>query len=224
MQKPQDDSRALAAVLGLCAVVIATLLLSHPHARIQSFAELVDFEVRHRAINQIVHGAMMAVLTLLMGAHVALVQRLGAGRLTAIIALTALGTGSALMVGSLVLDGFVTPALAARFAAEANDAVQHAIRVQMEFCETCIGLLMPMALVAMAAAAFVWMHPLVRAGGRGVMVGRLSGGIGLAIGTAVVTARPETLNHVLLGGLFLVALWQLALAFAVAETKAARPD
>jgi len=222
MHTEAENSRALAAVLGLCAILIVTVLLSHPHEHIQSFAELVDFETRYGAINQIVHGGMMVALVLLMGAHVALAQRVGAGRLTTTIALTALGTGSALMIGSLVLDGFVTPALAARFASEANDAARHAIRVQIQFCEICVGLLMPMALVGMAAAALAWMHPLVRAGGRSVMVGRLGGGIGLTIGTAVMTARPETLSHVLLGGLFLVALWQLALAFALAETKAVR--
>jgi hypothetical protein len=124
------------------------------------------------------------------------------------------------MTASLVLDGFVTPTLAIQFRAAKDAALQQSIQAQIQFCGTCIRTLMPMALVSFAGSALAWVGPLVRLGGRGRAIGLIGGAMGTVVAVMIATVAPEALNHVLMGGLFLVALWQLALAIGVSGSGA----
>ena len=79
---------------------------------------------------------------------------------------------------------------------------------------------MPMALISFAGSALAWVGPLVRLGGRGSAIGLIGGAMGVVIAVMLATVAPEALNHVLMGGLFLIALWQLALAICVSGNSA----
>src|SRR5262249_28730076 len=152
-----------------------------PHERVQAFTELVEFEIRHRIANELVHGGAIAVWVLLLAAHVGLARLSNSTILAGTAAATAFGSGCALMTASLVLDGFVTPALALQFRAAHDVTLQHAIEALMLFCGTTIRILMPMALLSFATSALAWCAPLVHAGSRG----RLAGGLSAAIGAII---------------------------------------
>jgi len=210
----------LAALFGGGAVLMLTLLLAHPHESLHSFAEVVDFEIVHRAANTAVHGCILGVLILLLAAHVSLARLVVPLKWLVTIAVIAFGFACVLLTASLVLDGFVTPTLAIQFRAAKDAALQQSIQAQIQFCGTCIRTLMPMALISFAASALAWVGPLVRLGGRGSAIGLVGGAIGAVIAIMVSTVAPEALNHVLMGGLFLVALWQLTLAICVSGSGA----
>jgi hypothetical protein len=116
-----------------------------------------------------------------------------------------------LITASLVLDGFVTPALALQYRAAQDLTVQHSTEALVRFCGTNIHILMPMALLSFAASALAWRVPMVRAGGRR----RLAGVASAIVGVLISAAPPEMLDHAVLGSLFLVAFWHLALAIAL---------
>jgi hypothetical protein len=192
------------------------LLFAHPHEAVHTFADVVDFEIRHRRVNEIVHGSTIALLGLLLVAHIAATRQVDKGNLLLTAAATAFGGGCVLMTASLVLDGFVTPALAAQYLGATQDPMlQRSIEALVRFCNTSIRTLMPMALLAFAFAALAWCGPLVRLPGRNRIVGTLSGVIGTIIILLILAASPTALNHALMGSLFLMALWQLALAFQI---------
>jgi hypothetical protein len=161
---------------------------------------------------------MLVVLIILLAGHVGLAQRLGSANLAATVAAIVFGSGCALMGANLVLDGLVVPALAVQYGDPKNIALQQAIQAQVQFCGICIRIVMPLALLAFAAAAVTWALSLWRVGSWGRTVGLAGGAIGVAVGVMIFTVSRPGMDHVLLGGLFLIALWHLALGtFAAAR-------
>ena len=216
MDRSSTNRRQLAGLFAVGALAMVVLLLSHPHEHAGTFADLVEFEVRHRVLNQFVHGGAIVVLILLLAAHVALARAAASTfSLTEVVAVTAFGAGCILMMSSLVLDGFVTTTLAVTYRAAEDTSVQLAIQAQLRFCALIIRTLMPMALLAFAGSAVAWLRPLLHYGGRGRLIGWLGGVIGVTIGLMISAATPATSNHAILVGLFLISLWQFALAVMV---------
>jgi hypothetical protein len=205
----------LGALFAASAATMIVLLLVHPHERVHAFPEMVEFEIRYRLVNGLVHGGAIALFLLLLTGHVALARLINTAGLAVMFAVTAFGAGCALITASLVLDGFVTPALALQYHAAQDLTVQHSIEALVRFCGTNIRILMPMALLSFAAAALAWCVPMVRGGGRRRLAGVTSGVLGATVGVVISAAPPDMLDHAVLGSLFLVALWHLALAIAL---------
>ena len=213
--------RHLAAAFGICAVLILGLLLAHPHPHepLHSFSDVVDFEISQQTVGRIVHGGMIAILVILLAAHILLLRSLPRLDLVATLAVATFGLACALLTASLVLDGFVTPVLAAQYRAASDPALRLATQAQITFCGACIGTLMPMALLSFSAAALAWIRPLMRLGRAGSVAGIIGGAIGALVAVMLVVAPRNALNHVLLAGLLLVALWQLVLAVALLRLR-----
>jgi hypothetical protein len=208
----------LGALFAASALIMMVLLVVHPHARVHAFPDMVEFEIRYRLVNGLVHGGAIALFLLLLAGHVALARLINTAGLAAMCAVTAFGAGCALITASLVLDGFVTPALALQYRAAQDLTVQHSAEALARFCGTNIRILMPMALLSFAASALAWCVPMVRAGGRRRLAGAASGVVGATVGVMISAAPPEMLDHAVLGSLFLVALWHLALAIALLKS------
>lgn len=196
------------------------LLLLHPHERVHDFADMVEFEIRYRLINEVVHGGSIALFLSLLAGHLALARLINTPVQAVMFAVTAFAAGCALMTASLVLDGFVTPALAVQYRAAHDLTIQHAIEALMRFCGTNIRILMPMALLSFAASALAWCVPMVGAGGRWRLAGAASGVVGAIIGVIIFAAQPQRLDHAVVASLFLVALWHLALAVVLFRANA----
>jgi hypothetical protein len=207
------DSSGPAALLFVIAGVLLLLLFAHPHAHVRTFADVMEFEIAHRLRNQIVHGGMIVLLGFILVAHLCAARLFRRPNLLVTSAITAFGGGCALMLASLVLDGFVTPALAVQSGAAGALAAKDSIETLVRFCDTSIRVLMPMALLAFAISALAWSGPLVAHGGRPRIAGILSGLIGVTIGALIFAVPPGGFNHALMAALFLTALWQLVLAF-----------
>jgi hypothetical protein len=219
MNAPSTMHRPLVILFAAGGAAVIVLLLLHPHPHVRTFAEAAEFEARHRLIDEIVHGGAIAALLVLLAGHIALPRTVRGADLSATLAATAFGGGCALLIASLVLDGFVSPALALQYRATPDLTAQHSIEALERFCGTCIRTLMPMALLAFAASALAWCRALLVGSNR--LAGAMSGFIGGVVLVLVSTAGPAVLSHAVLASLFLVASWQLVLAFAVSRTDAA---
>lgn len=214
MSESSVSRRRLSALFAASGVTLMVLLSVHPHEQLHAFSDVVAFEISHRLINALVHGGAIALFLVLLAGHVALARVINSASLSVTLAVTAFGAGCVFMMASLVLDGFVTPALALQYRAAQDFAVQHSIEALVRFCGTNIRVLMPMALLALAASALAWCVPMVRAGGRSRLAGAVSGVIGAMVGVMMSAAAPPIGDHAVTASLFLIALWHFALALA----------
>jgi hypothetical protein len=211
-----DEPVSPSALFVIAGTLMLMLLFAHPHAQARTFTDVIEFEITHRLRNQAVHGGMIALLGVSLVAHIAAARLFDRANLLVTSAVTAFGGGCVLMMASLVLDGFVTPALALQFRAAQELATKDSIETLVRFCDTSIRVLMPMALLAFAISAIAWCGALSPHGGRNRVIGILSGLIGAIICTLILVVSPAALNHALMAALFLTAVWQLVLSLHVA--------
>jgi hypothetical protein len=219
----ERERRGLAGAFALCALAILTLLASHPRDAARSLADVLKDEAHSVLLNGLVHGGFIVTLAALIICFVLLSRRLGRARVPVVIALTAFCIGGGLLIASMIVDGFVTPAIAVRFAqTDSADALMMA-RTLLIFCGTVIQVLMPMGMLFQSAAMFGW--SVVIAKGRGLR--RTIGAFGMAAGliqiVAIAAVPSALMAHVLLAGIALQAIWYLALA-ALLSSRASLAD
>ena len=114
--------RGLAAAFTLCALSSLTLLANHPSGSPGSFADLIKDEAAHQVIDGVVHGGFVVTLVALVICFVLLSRFLGLAKTPVVIGLVCFCVGCGALIASMVLDGFATPTIAVRFAAQASMA------------------------------------------------------------------------------------------------------
>jgi hypothetical protein len=203
-------------VLALGGTALLALLLVHPDGQVHGLIQLVDFEIRHRQLNALVHGAGCAVLVLLLAGHVGVLRQLPGAPVRAALAVSAFGAGAVLMMASLVQDGFLVPALAAQFHAIPGEGMgRQAIGAIIQACATSMQILMWLGLLFFAASALVWSSALARLPGRARPTAVAVGVIGVLLAAMLLFATREAPGHVMQLALVLLAAWQIVLAGAV---------
>jgi hypothetical protein len=209
--------RSLAAAFAACALATLTLLASHPNSGAHNFAEFIQYESQHQLVDALVHGGFIVTLGALMVCFVLLCRLLGGARPAAVSGLVAFCIGCGALMASMLLDGFVTPAIAARFMDTGNADNLVAARTLLVFCGTVIRFLMPMGMLFQAAAMLAWSSIIMSGGGirRSVGVFGLAAALVLMVGLFVAPAR--IVEHVLLGGIVLQTAWYVALAALLAH-------
>jgi len=203
----QRERRRLAAAFALCGLATLTLLAAHPRARAGSFAELLRYEADHRLIDGLVHGGFIVTLSALMVCFVLLARVLGSWGVPVISALVAFLVGAAALMASMIVDGFATPAIAARFAADLPTA-----KTLFILLGTLVRFLMPMGLLFQSAAMLGWSWTIVRNRGLGLAVGVFGLATALSTTVALFALPAILLNHVLLAAIVLQGIWYLGLA------------
>ncbi|HYM41450.1 MAG TPA: hypothetical protein VET46_01670 [Steroidobacteraceae bacterium] len=214
--------RRLAGAFALCSLATLTLLASHPGSSARTFADLLREEAHSVRINGLVHGALVVTLAALIVCFVLLSRRLGSGRPLVVGGLIAFCIGCGLMIASMILDGFVTPALAVRFADSGSTDNLTMARTLFILCGTIIGFLMPFGVLFQSAATLCWSVAIVKGPG----LRRSIGVFGLLVGLIPIIAVPAVpsplMTHVLLAAVVLQAIWYLALA-ALLSSRASWP-
>lgn len=204
------SARGPGAALFLCAVASVALLAGHPGgAGSPALADVLRYEAAHQMSDAVVHGGFVLVLAIELICFAALAVRAGVTR-TAVLAAMVLATiGTGLLTASMIVDGLITPALAARYAAAPAEK-QEAARGLLVLIGATIGVLMPMGLAFLGAAAVAWGACLTPRPGTVRMVGV----IGLAAGAAIAIAAGVSLCSggplMLMIALLSQAAWTLA--------------
>lgn len=206
------ERRGLAGAFALCALAMLTLLATHPRGGAGSLADVLKEEARNVLTDGFVHGGFIVTLGTLIVCFVLLSRRLGSARLPVTIGLTTFCIGAGLLIASMILDGFVTPALAVRFADTASADNLTMARTLLIFCGTVIRFLMPTGILFQSAAMLAWSLVIVKHPRLGGSVGAFGLLAGLALIVALPAVRSALMPHVLLAGIGLQAIWYLALA------------
>jgi hypothetical protein len=222
IQTPAQSGAAPVTGLALiaCAFASVGLLMIHPGgAPSHELADVLRAEAAQAGSDAVVHGGFVVVLAIELVGFLALAMRVGARRTAVLAALVFAVGGAGLLSASMVADGLVTPAVAARYAVAPAEK-QEAARALLVLLGAAINALMPMGLAFLGAAALTWGAALTPIRGRARAAGIValaSGAIVLAaIGLGLASPNPASLMIALLAS----AAWPLAAGALLATWRA----
>jgi hypothetical protein len=209
---PHRERSGLAVAFGLCALATLTLLANHPNGGRHSVADFINDEAHNQFVDGLVHGGFIVTLSALIVCFVLLSRWLDSTRVPVVIGLVAFCVGCGALMASMILDGFATPAIAARFIG--TDSTDNLATAQTLFilCGTLIRFLMPTGLLFQSVAMLSWSSVIVRGRGLRRSVGVFGFGAALLLIVALFAVPATMATHVLLGGIVLQAIWYVALA------------
>jgi hypothetical protein len=213
---PYSRNRIVGLLSIATAVASVVLLAAHPGGEAKTFADVLKNEASNRFVDGIVHGGFVLVLGLQLVCYIVFSARLGWSRVTTIAGLVFFAMGAAFLSGSLVLDGLVTPAIAARYlAAPAKLEFAKSLFVLVG---TAIGILMPIGLMFQSGAIAAWGWALAESG--------LSPKVGYAgIAASVVLLAVLTMSFgpsnplVLMGAIAVTAVWSATVGILLMRTQ-----
>jgi hypothetical protein len=207
---PTDrQRRGLAVAFAVCSLASLTLLANHPNGSPGSFADLIKDEAAHRFIDGVVHGGISITLVALTICFILLSRFLGLAKPFVVIGLVCFCAGCGALIASMVLDGFVVPAIAARFAG--SDDLQ-AAKTLFILLGTLIGFLMPMGLLFQCVAMLSWSSSIAKGHGFRRAVGLFGLAVAISLIVAILATPAAMAAHVILGGVALQSIWYLAIA------------
>ena len=212
------DTRIPGVALVAGAILAVAAMTHHPTASsggdFAAFARNVD---RIAAVNQAVHGVMIALLAVLTWTLVAFAARRGLHRPLVMAGLIAWAIGVVMMVIPPVFNGFVVVDIARR-ALASPDAVDM-LRVTLQVLSSAVGVIVMIGTIGMSLAVFLWSADLTREAG----AARWTGVLGLVAGAALVIAVPTRIPRLDATGMTLVvaawAAWFLALGILMIRRK-----
>ena len=206
------------ALIG-CALASVALLVAHPEGGGSlGFAGMLKAEASQALSDAVVHGGFVLVLAVEMAGFAALAVRVGARRTLVLTAMSFFLVGAGLLSASMIVDGLITPAVAARYASLPSDK-QEAARPLFVLIGAALRVLMPMGLAFQGAAALVWGPVLVSCRGSA----RVGGVIGLVLGVAVSAAIGISIQSVNPIGLMIAIVATAAWALTAGLVLLARP-
>jgi hypothetical protein len=125
----------------------------------------------------VVHGGFIVLQCVLMVCFVIWSRMLGSRRLAVVVGMVMFCVGCGALIGSMLLDGFVSPALEARYTADPGSA-----RILLSFCGTLMRFLMPLGLMLQSVAMLSWSSVLLKEAG----VTRAAGVFGVVCALTVI--------------------------------------
>jgi len=204
-ERAPDSSRGMGVLAIVTGIAAFALLAFHPGGEARDFAGVLKDEAANRGMDALVHGGFVVVLALQTVCYAMFSARLGWQRAATVAGFVFFCAGAIFLSGSMVLDGLVTPAVAARYLA-APAKIEYA-RALFVLIGALIGVLMP-AGIAFQAAGFAAWGAALAANGR-----RVAGAFGVLLGAAMiagVAAGAATANPiVLMGGIVGTAVWAI---------------
>jgi hypothetical protein len=198
------DSKALGVVLIVLAAASLGLLANHPSAPAQTFAELLRNEAADQTLDGVVHGGLIVVVAAQLACLANVSMRMSRRRAWAVAGLVLASVGAGFLMLSMLLDGLLTPALAALYVDKLDR--QNDARPLFALIGMLVRFLMPAGLLFQAASLVCWGGPLVADSG----LRRGAGWFGIVAGilvAAAVTMTAGRVTHVLIGALVAIAAW-----------------
>ncbi len=206
---PTRPAWGAGAVLVGCAIASLLLLAGHPDGGGSPvLAEMLRREAAQSRSDAIVHGGFVLVLAIELVCFAALAIKAGARRASVLAAMVFALVGAGLLSASMILDGLITPAVAARYAAAPVER-QEAARSLLVLIGAAINALMPLGLAFQGAAALAWGAALTPLPGRGRMGGVAAWALGLAILAAAAMAPGAASPLALMIALVAMAAWTM---------------
>jgi hypothetical protein len=195
---------AAAAALTLFAVA------HHPTVAGLAPAEAIAEIVRLAPMDRLVHGSLIAILGALLYGFTVFSLRRGLHRETVVAALIAYAVGVLSSIGAAMIDGLITPDVAAQYAGASEENTFVAVRL-LSYGGLAIQVLTRLGTLAMSLAMLLWSAELLRAQGALRFTGIL-GCVAALIPIGVLIAQhhitPSSLGVIVLAQ----GIWYVAIA------------
>jgi len=224
---PLHMQRRLAALVIAATTGLVLVALSH-HPVLASPGTASDILAQLAAQERpdgFIHGALILMLAMLAAAYSVFGGLLGATRPSVTLAASAYRLGCWLMVGAMLLDGFVTPQLARVYlGASAQDTAL--VLAVLRCISIAIQVLTKLGFLAMCVACLAWAYALLadRGHGRWAPWCAVSGVLAAVLPATVILASDIRLAPASLMALFAIhAVWNLLVAgllFQAGKTRA----
>ena len=207
---PTRPARGAGAVLVGCAIASVLLLAGHPDGGGSPvLAEVLRREAAQARSDAIVHGGFILVLAVELVCFAALAIKLGARRTSVLAAMVFALVGAGLLSASMILDGLITPAVAARYAVAPAER-QEAARTLLVLIGAATNALMPLGLAFQGAAALAWGAALAPIPGRARIGGAAAWVLGIVMIAAAALSPGASSPLALMIALLAMAAWVLA--------------
>lgn len=217
---PARAATGAGTMLIACAIASTALLAAHAGSGgSPDFAGMLRTEAAQAFPCAIVHGGFVLVLALEVAGFAALAVRAGYRRTWVLAALVFTGMGAGFLAASMIVDGLITPAIAARYATVAADQ-QASAKALFVLIGAAIRVLMPAGLAFQGMAALAWGAALVPFPG----AARAGSAAGLALGAIAIGAIALSLTPIGMVGLMLALMSMTAWTLVAGVVLASWPD
>jgi hypothetical protein len=197
-------------VIAVCAALSIVAIAAHPQVTTHSRGDLLAQVIALGPMDRFVHGALMVMVVALVWGLAVFSIRLGFTRATVLAGFIAYTLGAMAWIGAMLIDGFLTPAIATRFAGTPGE--QDAAINLLRLCAISIQILTVFGLVWVSVGIVKWSGSLLTSAG----VPRTVGIIGIVAGLlppAVVLFSGMTMSPHSLGAIVIVhAVWYFGVA------------
>ncbi len=170
-KEPASSGRAAGIVLGIGSLIMVIFMALHPTVHVHDGGGPASEMSRVAVRNAVVHGTLIANLGLILLGLLGLADRLGFCRMLVRAGIIAAAMGTMTLIGAALLNGFITPALVARYA-DAGASLEGLHPVLLLLHTSSVALVYA-GIPAMSAAVFAWSIVLLRRGGSGRVIGAL---------------------------------------------------
>ncbi len=152
---PSARRRAALAIAGTTCLALFALS-HHPVAtKTSSLQESLAQLVALQQSDAVVHGGLIVMLAILAACLRVFSALIGRRRASVLLATAAYGIGCGLVLGAMLLDGFVVPQLARQFIAAPHSEVE-VVYVVLRVIGTVIQVLTKAGLLSMCVALLAW--------------------------------------------------------------------
>lgn len=213
--------RGLAAAFSVCAVTNLALLANHPRPGAHGLVAVINDEAAHQVIDGVVHGGFIVTLVALIICFLLLSRILGSRSTPVVIGLTCFCVGCGALMGAMVMDGLVTPAIAVRLLGA--DELQTA-KALFLLIGTLVGLLMPGGLLFQSAAIFSWSAVIIKGSGTRRAVGAFGLVVAVSFFVAIFALPAAMAAHVIIGTILLQSIWYFGIAAVLLSSKSWAAD
>jgi hypothetical protein len=150
--------------IGSCALLTMLAIAMHPQAASRNVGDFVIAVARLTPMLRIVHGTVIAFMLALLYGFTVYSLRRGLRREAVVGALVAYAAGVGVLILAALIDGFLIPLVAARYAGVPPDVLRVGAGV-LTLCGAAIQVLSKFGVIAMSAAIALWSTDLLRSGG-----------------------------------------------------------
>jgi hypothetical protein len=213
-EAPRPDA-ASALCIAAGSVLSVALMLFHPTTA-GSGAAAIEEMAREAARSGWVHGGLVALLALLLAGYAGLAHALGPRSPAVRAGVVAYLLGVLLLSGAALVNGFVVPRLAARYAGLPDPEIQPLVPL-LRLCFQTNQTLAQAGTIALSAAIAAWSAVLLRRA-------RAIGALGLFVGAAPIVGLVSGHLRLHLHGMGAVVLAQAVWGVCVAVWLARGPS
>ncbi len=214
----QSSGRIAGIVIALATVVMILFMAHHPLPSPGDTNHFIREMVKQGTASAVVHGVLIGAISLLMLGFTGLGDQLGWNYLSVRAGAMAYAIGCAGMTTAALIDGFVLPELAARYASSQGNDLEtfHTVMLLLSLAISAVARL---GVFGLALAVMLWSLALVwRAEGKSAV-----GALGLVAGVVpfvlLLTGRLSIQFHDMMAFIVSQATWYLAVAVQLIRNR-----